>query len=53
MCPLVVDELFHPATRGDEAEDIAVAPEEIRPVATAQLIGVVDHDIENGLQVER
>ena len=50
---LVVAERLVAADRGDEPEDVAVTAEQIAEVAAAELRGVVDDDVEHGLQVER
>ena len=49
---LVCHELWQTAARRHEAEHIAVAAEDVRPVAVAEPIRVLHRDVEHGAQVE-
>src|SRR6267143_502370 len=53
MRPFVFHELGDAAIRGHDLEHVSFAPEEISPISAAELVRVLDDDIENRLKIER
>src|SRR2546426_11014205 len=53
MRPLVFHELGDAAVRSHDLEGVSVAPEEICPIAMAELVRVLDDDVEDRLEIER
>src|SRR5256885_5146600 len=52
MSSLVLHKIGNARGRGNQPEGVTFAAKEVSPVAATELVGILDHDVEDRLEVE-